>query len=34
MVKGYLGIDREPDDWDVISEPDGWKFTWKSEGQS
>jgi hypothetical protein len=34
MVKGYLGIDREPDDWDIISEPDGWRFTWKSEGQS
>jgi hypothetical protein len=29
MVKGYLGVDRDPDDWEVVTEPDGWEFTWK-----
>lgn len=29
MVKGYLGVDRDPDNWEPVMNPDGWEFTWK-----
>jgi hypothetical protein len=29
MVKATFGVDRDPDDWEPVTEPDGWEFTWK-----
>jgi hypothetical protein len=25
--EGYLRVDRDPNDWEVVKEPDGWEFT-------
>ena len=31
IARSYLGDDRDPDDWNVVTEPDGWEFRWKGD---